>query len=284
MAAKTTTTRLAVFTKNHASYLEHARAIAKTDPARPVTFRAKRVWRQAQHALDKQGAVELYIAPVDGSGAVEYVALLEDVVLHPKRGEDDTERLLGLVLDETRDEGLWETEKTPVATLYSLSNCARLPTPIPMDSLLKAVDGSPLSKDYSYSYAVVRDMDIEDIFEDVRHPEELGVSEYEEGTTQRVVINRYERKAKARKECLHEHGTRCKVCGIDFGETYGDLGEGFIHVHHLRSLAEQKKKHRVDPRKDLVPVCPNCHAMIHHRDPPLTPAALRKLMKTASVK
>jgi hypothetical protein len=34
-------------------------------------------------------------------------------------------------------------------------------------------------------------------------------------------------------------------------------------VHHLRPLAGLKKEYRVNPVKDLRPVCPNCHAMLH---------------------
>ena len=49
----------------------------------------------------------------------------------------------------------------------------------------------------------------------------------------------------------------------NFGEKYGALGEGFIHIHHLCPLHTIKKDYVVDYKKDLIPVCPNCHAMIH---------------------
>jgi|ERR1700734_3962751 len=42
---------------------------------------------------------------------------------------------------------------------------------------------------------------------------------------------------------------------------------GFIHVHHLRQLSDIRKEYLVDPIKDLRPVCPNCHAVLHLRNP-----------------
>ena len=281
MGSKTRTAKTAVFTKNHPGYLEHAHAIAQEDPGRRVTFRAQKVWAGAKKALEKQGVLELYIAPVDGDGIVTYAALLEEVVLHPTRGDEDSERMLSEVLAETKDEGLWETEKSPVATLYAMSNCIRLPNPVPMDSLVKVADGNPLSREFRYSYSLVEETDLEMDFADVLEPDELPDTKFLEGSTRRTVVNSYERKPKARLQCIHHHGTRCIVCGMDFGETYGELGRGFIHVHHLKSLAAQKKKHAVDPKKDLVPVCPNCHAMLHKQEPPLTPAKLKRLMKSA---
>lgn len=77
----------------------------------------------------------------------------------------------------------------------------------------------------------------------------------------------YERDPKARKECIKHHGTVCVVCGFDFYEFCGELGLGFIHVHHVTDVAVQGET-IINPRKDLVPVCPNCHAMLHRRSKP----------------
>ena len=107
-------------------------------------------------------------------------------------------------------------------------------------------------------------------------PEEVDPdSKFDEGAVTTVLVNRYERDPKARAACLDHWGVKCVACGMDFAERYGDLGSGFIHVHHLRPLKGLKSSYRVDPIKDLVPVCPNCHAMIHRQTPPLTPKELR---------
>ena len=44
---------------------------------------------------------------------------------------------------------------------------------------------------------------------------------------------------------------------------YGEIGKDFIHVHHLIPLNEIGKEYIVDYKNDLIPVCPNCHAMLH---------------------
>lgn len=58
---------------------------------------------------------------------------------------------------------------------------------------------------------------------------------------------------------------RCEVpgCGFDFARTYGALGEGFAHVHHLRPLGDRDAATPTSTA-DLAIVCANCHAMIHH--------------------
>ena len=71
----------------------------------------------------------------------------------------------------------------------------------------------------------------------------------------------------------------CQVCDMDFKSKYGEVGEGFMHVHHKRPLAMLKANYTVNPLKDLVPVCPNCHAMLHRREPPFDVEQLRALVK-----
>jgi 5-methylcytosine-specific restriction protein A len=86
---------------------------------------------------------------------------------------------------------------------------------------------------------------------------------YYEGALRTITVNAYERDPRARQACIEHYGTRCSVCELDFGVVYGSLGDGFIHVHHLVPLAKVGKTYVVDPIKDLRPVCPNCHAMLH---------------------
>ncbi|MFQ3651911.1 MAG: HNH endonuclease [Gemmataceae bacterium] len=88
-----------------------------------------------------------------------------------------------------------------------------------------------------------------------------------EGAVCRVMVNAYERNPQARRRCIEAHGTSCVICGFSFGEAYGEVAEGYIHVHHLRPLSEIGGEYTVDPVEDLRPVCPNCHAVLHRRIP-----------------
>ncbi|MBQ7426534.1 MAG: HNH endonuclease [Prevotella sp.] len=65
---------------------------------------------------------------------------------------------------------------------------------------------------------------------------------------------------------------------MDFEEKYGEIGRGFIHVHHLIPISSIGEDYVIDPINHLVPVCPNCHNMLHRKDPPLTPEELKKLI------
>ena len=102
-----------------------------------------------------------------------------------------------------------------------------------------------------------------------------------EGAISRAEVNRYERSGWARAECLKCYGYECQVCGLDFEERYGELGKGFMHVHHVTPLHEiaGNPHYRLDPIEDLRPVCPNCHAMLHRpKDRTLSVEQLRSII------
>lgn len=100
---------------------------------------------------------------------------------------------------------------------------------------------------------------------------------YIEGTPNQITLTRYERNPYARRECLEHYGYSCIVCGFNFEETYGEIGKGFIHVHHLNQISSTKKSHKTDPIKDLCPVCPNCHSIIHKDK--LEPLSIEKIQE-----
>lgn len=113
------------------------------------------------------------------------------------------------------------------------------------------------------------------------YPDEIDPGlNYFEGAVTRVVVNAYERSAAARTECIRHHGCRCFVCNMSFEERYGRIGEGFIHVHHLNPISSSKGSYVIDPVSELVPVCPNCHAMLHRQNPPLTIEELKAQLKS----
>lgn len=99
---------------------------------------------------------------------------------------------------------------------------------------------------------------------------------YVEGGVKRVEVNRYERNPLNRELCLIANGYKCKICGFDFEKCYGAIGHHFIHVHHIKPVSESNNKYEIDPVNDLIPVCPNCHAMLHRTDPPMNPEDLKK--------
>lgn len=112
-------------------------------------------------------------------------------------------------------------------------------------------------------------------------PEEVDSAEvFREGAVRQVSVNAYERDRKARQRCTDYYGSSCSICGFSFGKAFGQLGEGFIHVHHLRPISEIAEEYEVDPIKDLRPVCPNCHAMIHRRSPPFSIEEIKLLLET----
>lgn len=110
-------------------------------------------------------------------------------------------------------------------------------------------------------------------------PQEVDQAEgFYEGAVATILVNVYERNAAAREACIRFWGSKCTVCEFDFEKVYGELGSGFIHVHHLKPLSEIASTYRLNPIKDLRPVCPNCHAMLHRTRPPLEVEELKSRM------
>ena len=113
-------------------------------------------------------------------------------------------------------------------------------------------------------------------------PDEVdSVQTFREGAVRQVSVNAYEREPKARQKCIDYYGSSCYICDFDFGRAFGQQGKGFIHVHHLKPLSEIAEEYEIDPIKDLRPVCPNCHAMIHRRSPPFSLEEIKMLLKSA---
>lgn len=101
-----------------------------------------------------------------------------------------------------------------------------------------------------------------------------------EGMKKTITVNKYERDAKARETCISHWGSRCVVCNFSFEDKFGNLGKGFIHVHHLRPLGEAREGYMLNPLEDLRPVCPNCHAMLHRRDPVYSIEEIKSMIRT----
>ena len=99
-----------------------------------------------------------------------------------------------------------------------------------------------------------------------------------EGALMKVNANKYERNQQARRECVAMKGYCCQVCGRDFEATYGEIGKNFIHVHHLTPISTIGKEYKLNVETDLAPVCPNCHYMLHRKNPPYTIEELKVML------
>ncbi len=102
---------------------------------------------------------------------------------------------------------------------------------------------------------------------EIIYPDEIEDEDLFEGTKKQIMVNAYERSSQARKECIYKYGYKCVICNFDFEEIYGEIGQNFIHVHHVKPLSEIDAQYKINPIEDLRPVCPNCHAMLHKRKP-----------------
>lgn len=111
-------------------------------------------------------------------------------------------------------------------------------------------------------YLKIAEVNVDNVF-----PDEVDDETLLEGKTRQVSINIFERNPVARQQCIEYYGCNCVICGFDFSKAYGQIGESFIHVHHLKEISSIGSEYSIDPIQDLRPVCPNCHAMIHRKKP-----------------
>ena len=114
----------------------------------------------------------------------------------------------------------------------------------------------------------------------IRSPAAASPPRYIEGAAKQHLVDAVERDPRARVACIDHYGSRCFVCSLAMEELYGAEAAGCIHVHHLTPVSKLLGPGVVDPIRDLRPVCPNCHAVIHlRRDPPFSPEEVRAMLR-----
>lgn len=90
-----------------------------------------------------------------------------------------------------------------------------------------------------------------------------------EGLEHQHNLTKKERNPELRRRCIAYYKAKwggrihCICCGFDFEETYGEIGKDYIEIHHINPHHLQKGPHKVDPKTELIPLCSNCHSMIH---------------------
>lgn len=98
-----------------------------------------------------------------------------------------------------------------------------------------------------------------------------------EGTPTEIKSIRYERNEVNRKICIKRKGYTCCVCGLNFEQTYGNIGKGFVEIHHTTPVSQMGSDYILNIDRDLVPICSNCHSMAHRSNPPLPISKLKEL-------
>lgn len=266
----------AVFARNYQHYLEEAAKLPSTEF---ITFRSAQMWTSARNTLEHHTTIPIYFSVIGDTNQVKFIAHLVNVHLQPDYADPETQKWLSFSLPSTKSEGLWEKFGMEVKTLYIIRKCYQLEQSFPITRLVKLSDDKPISSNYRYSYSMVHQQGTEPETS-VVYPDEIEEpSQYLEGATRQVTVTSYERSRAAREECLQHYGYDCAACGFNFERTYGPMGKTFIHVHHLISISEIDSAYEVDPLNDLIPLCPNCHAMAHKESPPISIDRLKDILR-----
>lgn len=183
-------------------------------------------------------------------------------------------------IDEPRTRIFWETSLTK-QLITSLPN---------WESIIENEISTPILRlEREENQAQLYDVELiipENINEDSAIEEiyDSGQFAIREGNAKFHYVKTYERNPESRIKAIEFHGTKCVCCGFDFSEQYGKHGEGYIEIHHLKPLSNLGKEVIVNPETDLVPVCANCHRMIHRRkDHVLSIEELTGMIKKANI-
>lgn len=99
-----------------------------------------------------------------------------------------------------------------------------------------------------------------------------------EGRMTEAKVLRRQRNRQARQQCLEASGYKCYVCGFDFEKTYGEIGKGFLEVHHKRPISTYDEEHEI-PQSELVALCSNCHSMVHRRKEAIDVEELKSILQ-----
>lgn len=99
-----------------------------------------------------------------------------------------------------------------------------------------------------------------------------------EGRLTESRVLRRQRNRQARQQCLDASGYKCYVCGFNFEKAYGNIGKGFLEVHHTKPLAAYDDEHPI-PQTELVALCSNCHSMVHRTKDVLDVDELKRMFE-----
>jgi len=215
-------------------------------------------WRQGITKYQKGDIVYIYCTlPIQ---MIQYKCIVDEIDIEYSQIQDDKEYWIDLAEYEKSQNGKYARLKLveqvsndylKLANLQQngLKSAPQGPIKIKDEKLLKYIE-----KYFTDKYQI-------DFFPDTLNEE----MEQYEGAKKTVLVNKYERSSKARENAVRHHGLICQVCETNFEEKYGIIGKDFIHIHHLIPVNEIGKNYKINYKKDLIPVCPNCHAMLHRK-------------------
>jgi len=104
-------------------------------------------------------------------------------------------------------------------------------------------------------------------------------TEFPEGGIQEVTLELRKRNPLLRKQAIARYGYRCQICGFSYEEFYGELGKGYIEVHHLTPLSDRENETNTGI-EDVAVVCANCHRILHRNGKtPISLESLREIVK-----
>ncbi|WP_438312421.1 EVE domain-containing protein [Sporosarcina sp. FA9] len=136
---------------------------------------------------------------------------------------------------------------------------------------LLEVNEKAISREKELGDNVTKDIESEKVEEGLRN----------EGGLKYYYGKRYERDSKNRIEAIKHHGSSCVACEFNFEEVYRERGIDFIEVHHINPLSTLGEAVEINPEIDLVPLCANCHRMVHRRkDNVLSIEQLKGILKS----
>ncbi|MCL1095916.1 HNH endonuclease [Shewanella kaireitica] len=166
---------------------------------------------------------------------------------------------------------------------------------LPLPEFERVIESVELHLEYRWSKSKAKHLEVRTLVDSYKvklasltvspiYPDEIPEQStgFIEGAVKQVTINAYERDPKARAACIAKFGAICQVCKFNFETQYGEIGKGFIHVHHKVDIAIIGENYQVDPINDLIPVCPNCHAMLHTETPAMSIEKLKQIIDSAN--
>lgn len=117
------------------------------------------------------------------------------------------------------------------------------------------------------------------------NPQSLESTVFTEGRRVWKKHRTFERSSKAviQAKGLHKkknHGLcPCELCGFEYGQSYGAIGEGYIEAHHKVPLCDLiEDQVRNTKAEDFLMICANCHRMVHRSSFGGSEEELRKIL------
>lgn len=229
-------------------------------------------WISIKKAFDNDpNPIRVFFSTTKNQGEVSYTALLINISDKTTLTEIQINEIEKYLPNE-EEGGVYGLDKErPMKNLLHIKKMKQIKVNLPLPTFTKYQSAESLSdaKFIRYQYARINPQKEEWVKSQIGTPS-VTKEDYVAEEGKRYEIESKMLKTKRNRRIVAEAKDRyeaiCEACGDNLQIKYDEYGKNYIQFHHREPLSSYPEG-KLNSYKDLAPLCPNCHVIIHRTKP-----------------